>query len=356
MADAYYGFVGTYTDGESEGVYTCSLDQQTGTLEHLDATDAGPNPSFLAVHPGGESLYAVNEVEDGAVTALSIDRDSGELTELNQVVTGGGADPCYCTVDSTGQYLLVAHYTGGTVAMLPIEDDGSIAEPSHVLEHDGSGPNPDRQASAHPHSIRPGPENRFAYVPDLGTDRVYVYEMDLDAGKLRPTEFGYLELPGGSGPRHLDFHPDGDRLYLLNELDSTLTAIERDPSNGALEIVDAGSTLPADYEGENITADVHVHDSGQWVYASNRGHDSIAVFEIDDGTGELSAVDRVSTRGEWPRHFAITPSGTHLLVENKDTNDIVTFEIDGDDGTLEATGAVADVPSPVCLQFLATGQ
>lgn len=353
MADPEYAFVGTYTDGDSEGIYTCSLDSDTGTLDHVDAVDAGENPSFLSVHPSGEYLYVVNEVDDGAVTALSIDRESGGLTVLNQVLTGGGADPCYCAVEASGQYLLVAHYTGGTVAMVPIEDDGTVGEPTDVVEHEGSGPNPDRQEAAHPHSIRPGPENRFAYVPDLGTDQLYVYEMDLDDGTLRTTEFESLQLPGGSGPRHLDFHPDEDRIYLLNELDSTLTAIDRDPETGALDVVDSQPTLPATFEGDNITADVHVHDSGEWVYASNRGHDSIAVFDIDDGTGELSFVERASTRGEWPRHFAITPTGTHLLAENKDTDDVVTFAIDGDDGTLSATGAVADIPSPVCIQFLA---
>lgn len=356
MADVHYAFVGTYTEGDSEGIYTYLLDSESASLEHVDTTDAGPNPSFLAVHPNGEHLYAVNEIDDGAVTALSIDRDSGESSELNRVTTGGGAHPCHCTVDATGQFLLVAHYNGGTVAMVPITDDGGVEEPSHLVEHDGSGPHPERQTSAHPHSIRPGPENRFAYVPDLGTDEVYVYEMDLEAGKLRETEFGSLELPGGSGPRHLDFHPDYDRIYLLNELSSTLTAIERDSSTGALEIVDSEPTLPAEFDDHNITADVHVHESGQWAYATNRGHDSIAVFAVDDATGALSSVERVSTRGEWPRHFTVTPSGSHLLVENEDTNDVVTFEIDSDDGTLSATGDVTDIPSPVCVQFLAKEQ
>lgn len=353
MTERFHAFVGTYTDGDSEGVYTYALDGDAGTLERVGATDAGPNPSFLAVHPDGEYLYAVNEVDDGAVTVLSVDRDTGELTEVNRVVTGGGADPCYCAVDATGRYVLVAHYTGATVAMIPIRDDGGVGESTHVVEHEGSGPDPDRQTTAHPHSIRPGPENRFAYVPDLGTDRVYVYEMDLDEGTLRPTEQTVLELPSGAGPRHLDFHPSEDRVYLLNELDSTLTALDRDPTTGSLEIVDSASTVPADFEDDNLTADVHVHDSGRWVYASNRGHDSVAVFETDPETGELSFVERQSTRGEWPRHFAITPSGRHLLAENADTNDVVTFEIDEDDGTLTATGDAATVPSPVCLQFLA---
>lgn len=354
MADSYHAFVGTYTDGDSEGIYTCSLDDEAGTIERVSVTDAGENPSFLAVHPSGDYLYAVNEVEEGAVTALSIDGATGELTVLNTVVTGGGAHPCYCAVDATGQYLLVAHYNGGSVAMVPIEDDGSVADPSHVVEHEGSSVDPERQTEPHPHSIRPGPANEFAYVPDLGTDRLYVYEMDLDAGELRPADQSWLELPDGAGPRHLDFHPGEDRLYLLNELDSTLTAIDRDPETGALEIVDSASTLPDDFDGENITADVHVHESGEWVYASNRGHDSIARFEVDGSTGDLSYVECVSTEGEWPRHFTFTPAGTHLLAENKDTNDVVTFDVDADDGALSPTGDVTELPSPVCLQFLET--
>ncbi|WP_226021586.1 lactonase family protein [Halomicrobium salinisoli] len=349
MTDDRIAFVGTYTDGDSEGVYTVRADAE-GRIERLGATDAGENPSFLALHPGDHYLYAVNEVDEGAVTAMELD-ENGDLERLNQVVTGGGADPCHCTVDATGEYLLVAHYTGGTVAMLPIEDDGTVGEPTTVVEHEGEGVHPERQNGPHPHSIQPGPDNEYAYVPDLGTDRVYVYELDLADGDLVPVAEPSVELPDGAGPRHLDFHPNGRHAYLINELDSTITALERDPETGSLTVLDAVSTLPEGYDGDNITADVHVHPSGEFVYGSNRGHDSVAAFAVDEDSGELEPVDRVSTRGEWPRNFAITPDGAHLLAENMDTDDVVTFAIDEVTGELSAMGDVAALPSPVCLQF-----
>lgn len=349
MATEELALVGTYTDGDSDGIYTVTVDSD-GAVEERAATAAGENPSFLAIHPSGEYCYAVNEIDDGAVTALSIDAETGELTRLNQITTGGGADPCHCTVDATGQYLLVAHYTGGSVAMVPIDDDGTVSEPSDLVEHTGSGPDEERQEAAHPHSIQPGPDNEFAYVPDLGDDRVVGYELDLEAGELVPSPEATVNLPAGSGPRHMAFGPDGEYAYLINELDSTVTVLERDADTGGLADVDSTRTLPADYDGDNITADIHVHRSGDWVFGSNRGHDSIAAFAIDDGAIEFQGTE--STRGEWPRNFALTPDGDHLLAENMDTDDVVTFEIDAASGGLSATGAVTEIPSPVCLQFL----
>jgi len=346
-----HAFVGTYTDGESEGIYTCSLDTATGTLDRVSVTDAGENPSYLAVHPSGEYLFAVNEVDDGAVTAFDVDRETGDLTLLNRVVTGGGADPCYCEVDATGEHLLVAHYTGGSVAVVPIRDDGRVDEPTHLIDHEGSGPREDRQEAAHPHSIRAGPANRFVYVPDLGADRVFVYEFDADAGRLEPTEQGAVELPGGAGPRHMAFHPEAPLVYLLNELNSTLTVLERDTDTGALAVLETASTVPDGVE-DNLTADVHVHGSGEWVYASNRGHDSVAVFDVGGDGRTLSRTQVVPTGGEWPRNFVLTPSGDHLLAENAHTDDVVTFAIDPVDGTLAATGDSLAIPSPTCLQFV----
>jgi len=348
MATEELAIVGTYTDGDSEGIYTVAVDGD-GAVDVRDATEAGENPSFLAIHPSGDYCYAVNEIDDGAVTALSIG-DDGELERLNQITTGGGADPCYCTVDATGQYLLVAHYTGGTVAMCPIADDGQIETPSALVEHEGAGPNEERQEAAHPHSINPGPDNDFAYVPDLGDDRVVGYELDLDAGELVQSEEATVELPAGAGPRHMAFGPVGDYAYLINELNSTVTVLDRNADTGALTAVDTAPTLPDDAEGENITADIHVHDSNEWVFGSNRGHDSVATFAIDDGSITFEGTE--STQGEWPRNFALTPDGDHLLAENMESNDIVTFAVEAETGRLDATGAVTEIPSPVCLQFL----
>jgi 6-phosphogluconolactonase len=347
----HFAVFGTYTDGDSEGIYTCSYDAKRGEVRQVDVEDAGPNPSFLAFHPDGKHFYAVNEVENGAVTALSIDRETGAVTAQNQVVTGGGADPCYCAVDKTGSYLLVAHYTGGAVAVIPILDDGRVGEPTQIVKHEGAGPNEERQASAHPHCIRPGPQNRFVYVPDLGTDRVVIYEFDDDTGELKSAA-DPLSVPPGSGPRHIDFHPTDDRAYLLYELDSKLVELDQDPDTGALNAIDSASTLPADFEGNNLTADIHVHGSGRYVYASNRGHNSIASFTIGEGSGGLTPIDHTSTKGEWPRNFALSPNSDHLFVENMHTNDVVTFAVDSTDGTLDPTGARTEIPSPSCLRFL----
>jgi len=340
--------VGTYTNGDSEGIYTVSVDD-SGAVERRSVTPAGQNPSFLAIHPDGEFCYAVNEIDEGAVTAFSIDAETATLERLNQVTTGGGPDPCHCSVEATGQYLLVAHYTGGSVAIVPI-DDGTVGDPTAVVEHSGSGPNEDRQEAAHPHSIEPGPDNEFAYVPDLGADRVVGYELDLAAGALLHSEAATVTLPGGAGPRHMAFGPDGEYAYLLNELDSTVAVLHRDPDTGGLSVVETAPTLPSNYDGENITADIHVHPSGEWLFASNRGHDSIAIYAVEDGGIEFRGTE--STRGHWPRNFALTPDGSALLAENMRSDEIVTFDIDTETGDLSATGSVTDLPSPSCLEFL----
>jgi 6-phosphogluconolactonase len=312
-------------------------------------TDAGPNPSFLALHPGGEYLFAVNEVDEGAVTAMSIDRESGALMMLNRVVTGG-EDPCYCAVDATGRYVFVAHYNGGTVAVVPIREDGRLGEPTQVVEHEGSVRVTDRQDGSHPHSVRPSPDKRFVYVADLGSDKFYRYAFGAARGTLELADDPPLAMAPGAGPRHFDFHPTADRIYVLNELNSTLSVL--DAGDGALEVVGSTSTLPPDFDGDNLAADVHVDESGSRVYVSNRGHDSIAVFEIDGETDALSRTQVTSTGGECPRSFALSPSGTDLLVGNRQSDEIARFAIDGGDGTLHATGDVTSIPSPSCLQFL----
>jgi len=350
MSSDSLAVVGTYTDEGSEGIYTVGVDT-SGAVERRSVADAGRNPSFLAISPDGGTCYAVNEIEDGAVTALSVDQDTGALTRLDQVTTGGGADPCHCSVDATGQYLLVAHYTGGAVAMVPIADD-AVGDPTAVVEHSGSGPNEERQASAHPHSIQPGPDNEFVYVPDLGADRVVGYELDLERGTLLPAEDATVALPDGAGPRHMAFGPDGEYAYLINELDSTVAVLSRDADTGGLSVVGTAPTLPAEYDGENITADIHVHPSGEWVFGSNRGHDSIAIFAVEDRAGHIEFRGTESTRGEWPRNFALTPDGEALIAENMHSDEIVTFERDATTGDLSPTGHVTDVPSPSCLQFL----
>ena len=344
-------FVGTFTGGESGGVHGYRIDREDGSFDDLGATEAGENPTFLAVHPSGEYLYAANKVDDGAITAFSVDGETGALSRLNRRPSGD-AGPCYCAVEATGRYLLTAHYNGGSAAMHPIESDGRIGEAADVVGHEGSSVHPERQTRSYVHSIVPGPDNRFAYAQDLGADRIVAYEMDLDAGQLRPSEAASVETHPGAGPRHLDFRPNGRVAYVANELDSTLSAFERDPETGALSELAVESTLPEDFEGENYPADVHVHPTGNWLYASNRGQDAIAVFELDE-RGRPELIDCEPTRGERPRNFALDPAGEFLFAENKDSGDVFSFRV-GDDGLLSATGHVAEVSRPSCLVFLPT--
>jgi len=233
--------------------------------------------------------------------------------------------------------------------MLPIDSDGGVGERTCLVEHEGSSVHPDRQTEPHPHSITPGPQNEFAYAPDLGTDEIVVYELALDEGRLRPVETGAVTVYDGAGPRHMEFHPNSEVAYLVNELDSTVVAYDYDEYTGALEEFATVDTLPRSVDIENYPADIHVHPSGDVLYASNRGHDTIAIFELDE-RGTPSRTGTVSTRGEWPRNFAISPDGDFLFAENQHTDTVVTFRIDGT--ALEATGDVVEIPEPVCLEIL----
>lgn len=346
-SESEFAFVASNTPVDSDGVYTLEVDPETGAADPIAAVAGGENPSFLAIHPDGEHLYVVNEVDGGSIQAYSIDLETGALTPLNRQ-SSGGAGPCHCSVDSTGSYVFVANYRGGTVAVLPIAGDGRLGEPVDAVEREGSSIDPERQNSPHPHSITPGPENRFVYAADLGTDEVAVYELS-DDGTLRPVHS--VKVREGAGPRHLDFHPDGSTAYLVNELESTLTTYEYDSTAGYLETVATVDTLGDSVEGENYPADVHVHPSGERVYASNRGADSIAVFDLDDPRSP-TLVDTTATRGEWPRNFALDGTGAHLFAENQHADGIVSFQIDENAGTLTPTGDTVEVTAPMCMTFL----
>lgn len=336
------------TAGDDAGIYSASFDPTDGNVTSL-ATTTVERPTFLTVHPDGTHLYAANRTAGGTVSAFQIG-DDGTLIRLNDR-SSEGVGPCYVSIDATGRYVFVSNYTEGTVAMLPVESNGSLAEPCDVVRHEGSGVDPDRQASPHPHSIVPGPENRFVYVPDLGTDRVVAYRIDFDRGRLDPIEAATLKLADGSGPRHVTFGPDGEVGYVINELDSTLTAVSHDSGSGRLEVVDTVSTLPADPSTPTKAADVHVHPSGRWVYASNRGDDSIAVFETD--AGRLRCIEHVSTDGRTPRDFVLDPTGRWLLVENRSSDTVIPFAVDADTGRLSTIDSHLSVPRPTCAVFVA---
>jgi 6-phosphogluconolactonase len=338
--------VGTYSAATDESVHTVGVDPDTGSMRRLDAVAAGPDPTFVTFGPSGEYLYAaVREEEEGAIRSYAIDRDTGELTERDSARSGAAA-PCYCSVDETGEFLLVAHYAGGAVSMLPLDPDGGIDSPAEVIEHRGSSVDPERQTAPHPHSITLGPENRFAYVPDLGTDQVHVYAVERDEASLSRVDA--VDLAPGSGPRHLSFAPDGERAYLINELDSTVTVLRRE-SDGTLTEGATVSTLPSEFEGDNKTAEIAVHPSGEFVYGSNRGLDTVVTFAVEGET--LERVGQTPTGGEWPRHFAIAPDGERLFAENRHTDDIVAFDIDAETGRLSATDESLSVSEPVCMQW-----
>jgi len=357
LADADLLYVGTYTEGSrSEGIHLVCMDRRSGELLRVGSVDAGPNPSFLAIHPNGRTLYAVNELEQyqgrptGAVSAFAIERASGVLTRLNEQPSQGGA-PCYVSVDRSGRAALVANYAGGSVALLPIETNGALAPAAQVVQHTGKGPNAERQAAPHAHCIIPDPSNRFALAADLGADRVFVYRLDLGGKSLRKVEGGEAVMRPGAGPRHMVFHPTLPLVFVANELDSTVATLRFDAERGTLSPLDTRSTVPAAWTGTNYPADIHVAASGRTVYVSNRGHNSIAVFSVAESTGGLALAQVVSTEGEWPRNFSLDPSGRWLLVANQRSDAVVVFGRDPENGRLTPMHQPIVIPSPVCLRF-----
>jgi 6-phosphogluconolactonase len=350
-------YIGTYTRGRSEGIYLYYMDKSTGALEFASVAGGTENPAFLAIHPEQRYLYSVNEVgqfagkSSGAVSAFSIDPETGELTLLNQQ-SSQGPGPCHLSVDHTGQFVLVANYSGGSVAVLPIDSDGKLGEATDFVQHEGSSVNPRRQERPHAHSIMVDESNRYAFVPDLGMDKIMIYRLNLTDGKLEPNDEPWAKVKAGAGPRHFDFHPNGKYAYAINELDNTLIAFAYDATRGSLREIQTVSTLPEDFSGTSYCADVHVSPSGKFVYGSNRGHDSIAIFGIDEATGRLTCVGYEPTQGKMPRNFGIDPTGAFLLAANQDSDNVVVFRIDRQTGRLESTGFVVEVPKPVCVKMI----
>ena len=350
-------YVGTYTKGESEGIYLYRLNLASGELHHAATTGGVVNPSYLVIEPRRRFLYAVNEVTEfagkpsGAVSAFSINRKTGALRFINQQPSLGGA-PCYLSVDEGSRFVLVANYVGGNVAVLPIQRDGSLGRATDASQYQGSGLNPERQEGPHAHCILLDRANRYAYACDLGTDKIMIHRFDSKRGKLKANIVPWVQVKPGAGPRHLAFHPGGRYVYVLNELSWTITAFIYDGKQGTLRETQTVATLPEDFAGTNTSADIHLSPSGKFLYASNRGHDSIAVFAVDEATGKLVFVERVPTGGKTPRNFAIDPTGKFLLAANQDSNTVVTFHLDAATGRLTPTGHVAKVPSPVCLKLI----
>ena len=351
-------YVGTYTEGaRRDGIYVIRMDRQSGQLRQVGSMDAGASPSFLAIHPNGRVLYAVNEVgkyngrATGAVGAFAIARDTGALTRRDEQ-SSEGAGPCFVSVDRSGGVVLVANYDGGSVALLPILADGSLAPATQVLQHTGSGPNAERQEAAHAHCIIADPSNRFVLSADLGADRVFVYRLDLEGKSLRHIEGDDAVMRSGAGPRHLAFHPTLPLVFVANELDSTVATLRFDAERGALSLLDARSTVPAGWKGVNYPADIHIAPSARTLYVSNRGHNSIAVFSMAESTGALALDQVVSTDGDWPRNFSLDPTGRWLLVANQRSDSVVVFGRDQESGRLTPTRQRIALLRPVCLRFL----
>jgi 6-phosphogluconolactonase len=366
-ADAAFGshrkylfYVGTYTEegSKSKGIYAYRYDAGTHQISSLGLVAETTNPSFVAPSPDGHFLYAVNELgnykgpNSGGVSAFSIDRKTGKLTFLNEVASRG-ADPCYIVVDKSGKYVLVANYTGGSVAVFPILADGKLGEATAFVQHTGKGPNAERQEGPHAHSIDLSPDQRFAMVDDLGLDELLVYKFDGAKGTLTPNDPPFAKLDAGAGPRHFALRPDGKFAYVVAEIGHTVTVFSNDAANGKLQTLQTITTLPKDFKGRNDDAEIQMHPSGKFLYASNRGDDSIAIYAIDESKGMLTAVGIVPTGGKEPRSFEIDPTGTLLFAENQKSDSIVIFKIDQKTGQLTPDVRLLDVPSPVCLKFVA---
>ncbi|HSE33656.1 MAG TPA: lactonase family protein [Pyrinomonadaceae bacterium] len=348
-------YVGTYTSGKSEGIYIYRLNMSTGELTHFKTIKGVVDPSYLAIDRKRHFLYAVNEVskfEDqpsGAVSSFAIDRNSGDLTYLNQKASKG-ASPCYVTQDRTGRFVLLANYESGNVSVLPIKSDGSLGEAVSVMQHTGASINRDRQQGPHAHCILTDKSNRFAFAVDLGIDQIVVYRFNEKDGTL--TKHGAVPTKPGAGPRHLTFHRNNRFAYLIQELDSTITAFTYEAKRGVLNPQQTISALPQGFSGTSFCADVHVSPNGKFLYGSNRGHNSIVVFAIDRKSGQLTLVEHASTGGDWPRNFVIDSTGTYLLAANQRSDSVVTFRINESNGRLTPTGQTTAIPAPACLKVV----
>jgi 6-phosphogluconolactonase len=353
----YLVYAGTYTDKGSKGIYGYRFDPVTGASDAIGLVGETPNPSFLAVDSNHKFLYAVNEVDNfngsqsGAVSAFEIDRTTGRLKLLQQVPSLG-ADPAHLSLDKTGQYLLVANYTSGNIAVFPIEKNGGLGTRSAFVQHAGSSVNKDRQAGPHAHEITASNDNQYVLTADLGLDELLVYRFNPKNGSLTPNDPAFVKISPGAGPRHFAVSPSGKFVYLVNEMASTVTVFAYTAGTGKLQEQQTISTLPADFKGENTTAEIEVDAKDKFLYVSNRGDDSIEVFAINPNSGKLSLVERMPTGGKTPRHFALDPTGKWLFAANQDSNTITIFGVDPNSGRLKSTSHVLQVATPVCVVFV----
>ncbi|SFJ13495.1 6-phosphogluconolactonase [Paenibacillus sp. UNC496MF] len=350
-----FAFIGSYADADGPGLYACAYDAETGALTLLDQADGLQNPTFLVPADSARTLYTIMESKDaegrrvGAAAAYRFDPDAGRLERLNDEITLP-ATTCHITLDRTNRFAMTASYHGGMIGLSPILPDGRIGMTADVHRHEGSSVKP-AQTQARAHSVIVDRNNRYAVVSDLGLDKLFVYKLDLADGKLTP--HSETSIAPGSGPRHFVFHPELPMGYGINELNSTITVYGYDAEAGALTVHQTISTLPDGYAGENGTADIHLSPDGKFLYGSNRGHDSLAVYRVDPANGRLEPVEYAPTLGGHPRNFGLSPDGRFALVANRDGNNVVTFARDAETGKLRPTGSELHVSKPVCVRFAA---
>ena len=343
-------YVGTYSTRGSEGIYVFEFDRKAGTMQPIQATTNGKSPSFLALHPTGKYLYAVNEGagQTGSVSAYAIDRATGKIQFLNtQSSLGGG--PCHISVDQTGKTAFVSNYGGGSLAVLPIRADGTLGEATDSVQDVGSGPNAQRQEKPHVHSATLSPDNRLVYVADLSTDKLNIFTIDVNASKVKPASTPFVTVKPGSGPRHFTIHPTDKYAYLVEEITSTVAVFARNTKTGALTLLDDNvQTLPDNFSGQNTSADIHIDPSGKFLYQSNRGANTLAIFAIGND-GKLTKVGDQPTEGKTPRNFLIDPKGDYVFVAHQDSDNITIFKRDQKTGKLTYTGQSVKVPAAVCV-------
>ena len=356
FAESLPVYFGTYTRGEnsSKGIYRSVLNLETGKLSDPILAAEAQNPSFLEIHPTGQFLYAVSEAGGaGSVSAYAIEADTGNLKLLNKQPSGG-AGPCHVSIDHMGKNLLVANYGSGSASVIPIKPDGRLGKSTGFVQHAGSSVNLKRQKVPHAHSINVSPDNRFAFVADLGIDKIMIYRLDIEKGMIVAGDPPFAKVKPGAGPRHFAFHPNGKYAYVINELDCTVTTFTYNSASGALTEIQTITTLPNGFNGSNACAEVCVHPSGKFLYGSNRGHDSLVVYRVDLADGTLTCVEHETADIKTPRNFNVCPTGKFCLVANQGKDSVVVFRINKETGTLELTGHKVSVAQPVCVRFLKT--
>ena len=341
-----YLFIGTYTKKTSEGIYVYKFNTKIGEATYVSTFKGIKNPSFLALNPKENTIYAVSETSSGMVEALNFDKSTEKLSLINSQ-SSGGADPCYITLDKTYKWALVGNYSSGNLSIFPVNNDGSLGESKQKIQHEGTGPNKERQEAPHVHSVNIAPNNKDIFVADLGIDKLMKYQLDAQTGEL--SKKMPVNLPAGAGPRHFEFHPNGKYAYVINELQSTITAFEY--KNGTLKPLQTITTLPKNYSGKNSCADLHISSDGKFLYGSNRFHDSIVIYKVSPTTGKLAILEHEFVKGKTPRNFMIDPTGKFLLVANQDSDNITIFTRNSKTGKLAFTGKEISISMPVCLKM-----